>query len=74
MLFQIHHQDKKDQNKTEMIIQFEIQGKEDQDGYSRDILKSNFEWAKAHHPLPEGMQWMVCNEKSSLFWKTKQED
>jgi len=25
------------------------------------------------HPLPEGAQWLACNEKSEYFWKTTKE-
>lgn len=57
-LFQIHHQDKKDFS-SEMVAQKEIANKEEMDKWCEEIAQI--------HPLPEGFQWMVCNENSEHF-------
>ena len=63
MLYQIHHQSKAD-GTTEMIAQSDDidDNKEAEQkfrGWSLDI--------GTRHPLPEGSQWLVCNEKSEHF-------
>ena len=64
MLYQIHHQPTKysESRKTEMILQGECISQQDLDALLRK--------AKKHHPLPKGMQQLICNEKSEFFWKT----
>ncbi|KKL56475.1 hypothetical protein LCGC14_2245030 [marine sediment metagenome] len=71
MIYQIHHQSKKDGN-TEFIAQ------------SDDIIEDNEEaqqkfrqWSLdvgIEHPLPEGYQWLVCNERSEHFACTFNEE
>lgn len=57
-LYQIHHQDKKDFS-CEMVSQNEINTHEEMQEWQKDVAES--------HPLPEGKQWLICNEKSRHF-------
>ena len=63
MLHQIHHQWP---DHTEMVAQKDLSG---------DFSETR-EWVKeikASHPLPQGAQWMMCNEKSEFFvWARKE--
>lgn len=70
MRYQIHHQSKKEGN-TEMIAQSDdiVDGEEAQQKFrewSLDVGK--------RHPLPEGYQWLVCNENSEHFLCTFNEE
>jgi hypothetical protein len=56
MLWQLHHQFK---DHTEMIAQAEID--------SHDEAKALFDSMRDQHPLPEGAQWMFCNENAPEF-------
>ena len=58
-LIQVHHQFK---DRTEMIAQAELT--------TQEALRYLIAELKISHPLPEGAQWMVCNEDSELFAKT----
>lgn len=58
MLYQLHHQNKKDSN-TEMVSQNVIKTKEEMDAWQKDVAE--------RHPLPEDCQWLICNEKSRHF-------
>ena len=64
-LYQLHHQDKKDHHKTEMVCSFEVKDEEDYIEVFEPIMTE----MQKKHLLPEGMMWMVCNESSPLFWK-----
>ena len=66
MLYQIHYQFK---DRTEMIAQTEV--KEGQSNFT--ILKNLLDELKVSHPLPDGAQWMFCNEKSEHFAMTIKE-
>ena len=66
MILQLHHQHKN--GKVDFPDSFCSQ---------RDINPRNrntmYEWVKEtekEHPLPKGMMWMVCNEKSEHFIMT----
>lgn len=62
MLYQIHHQNKKDRSKTEFCSQREIETPED--------FRKWFEDVKKNMPPPNGFEWLFCNEKSAYFMKT----
>jgi len=57
-LFQIHHQDKND-GTSEMVSQREIKSQEEMQKWEKEVAES--------HPLTEGKQWLICNEKSRYF-------
>ena len=58
-IFQIHHQNKKTYE-TEMVAQSgEIKSQ-------KAIMAWQTEVAK-RHPLPEGCQWFICNERDPRF-------
>jgi len=57
-LFQIHHQSKVD-GTTEFVAQKEIETMEEMKAWQTDVAK--------RHPLPEGCQWFICNEKDPHF-------
>lgn len=59
-LLQIHHQSKKDYT-SEMVSQHEIYCQAQMNDWWREVAKE--------HPLPDGCQWMVCNEDSKHFVK-----
>ena len=60
MLYQMHIQDKKDLTKTEMVEQSSaIESAEDRQKWTKQVVED--------HPLPEGKQWLCCNEKSEHF-------
>ena len=70
MRYQIHHQSKKD-GSTEMIAQ------SDDITEDEDTQQKFREWSLdigSRHPLPEGYQWLVCNEKSEHFACTYNEE
>lgn len=58
MLFQLHHQDKKD-GSSEMVAQRELESDED----SRRFLRET----KVSHPLPEGKRWLMVPKGSPRF-------
>lgn len=57
-LFQIHHQDKTGSS-SEMVSQREISSEAEMKEWEKEVAES--------HPLPDGKQWMVCNEESKHF-------
>ena len=57
MLYQLHHQSKEET--TEMVAQNEINNQDEMLAWQKDVA--------IRHPLPEGCQWLVCNEKSRHF-------
>ena len=59
-LFQLHHQSKKDFS-SEMVSQSEIYCQEQMNIFWKETAKE--------HPLPEGFQWLICNEDSEHFVK-----
>lgn len=59
-LLQIHHQSKKDYTSI-MVSQHEIYCQSQMNDWWKETAKEN--------PLPEGCQWMVCNEDSKHFEK-----
>lgn len=56
-LIQLHHQFK--DGHTEMMAQRDIQNSREMRAFSDELMVA--------HPLPEGAQWLVCNEKSKYF-------
>jgi len=58
-LFQLHHQYK--DGKTEFVAQSEIRNLEEMKFWHDDVAE--------RHPLPDGCQWMICNEKSKYFMR-----
>lgn len=62
MLYQIHHQNKKDRSKTEFLAQSDIENEEQYKKFVRETQEK--------FPLPEGFDWLFCNEKSEYFIKT----
>ena len=63
MLYQLHHQSKEDTTVTEMVAQEES---EEGTWWNEKVR----EWWKSiaeKYPLPEGFQWLMCNEKSEYF-------
>lgn len=62
-LYQIHHQNKKDFT-TEFVAQNSICCHKHMDEWWKEVAKD--------HPLPEGYQWLVCNEDSEHFMKCAQ--
>jgi hypothetical protein len=65
MLWQIHHQFQ--DGHTEMIAQHEEMLPEQMRDWQKEIA---LDW-----PLPEGAQWLLCNEKSEYFvWITTEEE
>ena len=63
-LFQLHHQNKKDYS-TEFIAQASICCEKHMNLWWKQVVND--------HPLPEGYQWMICNEESEHFIKTETE-
>jgi hypothetical protein len=63
-LFQLHHQSKKDFS-TKMISQSEIYCQAQMNDWWKETAKE--------HPLPEGFQWLICNEDSEHFVKCAKE-
>lgn len=61
MLYQIHHQDRKDFS-SEMVGQKEISSQEEMREWQKEIAEN--------HPLPDGKQWLICNENSKYFVMT----
>lgn len=59
MIYQLHHQSKKDCKNTIKIAQSEINTNKEMVDWWRKV--------SAKHPLPEGFQWLMCNEKSLYF-------
>ena len=57
MLYQIHWQF--DNKTTEMRAQKEINSQEEMKSWWGEVAKD--------HPLPEGAEWLICNEKSRHF-------
>lgn len=57
-LFQLHHQSKAD-GSTEMMAQSEIRNNKEMVAWQKDVA--------GRHPLPDGFQWLICNEKSRHF-------
>lgn len=57
MLYQLHWQFK--DGTTEMRAQKEINTEAEMRSWQKGVAE--------RHPLPEGAQWMVCNEKSEHF-------
>jgi hypothetical protein len=65
MIVQLHHQRRDDLNKTEMVAQ-----SQDFDEDDFDVGRKFLEWlsgAQERHPLPEGMQFLVCSEDAPMF-------
>ena len=60
MLYQLHFEDKID-HALEFIAQAKINSPVEMKLWCKQVQKD--------HPLPEGYQWMICNEDSSLFIK-----
>lgn len=60
-LLQVHHEFKNGA-RTEMIAQTEFT--------TQDALRDLMAELKISHPLPEGAQWMICDEQSGYFTKT----
>ena len=56
-LLQIHHQFK--DGHTEMVGQNTISNSTEMRAWEKEIAES--------HPLPEGAQWFICNEKDEHF-------
>lgn len=48
--------------RTEMKSQQEIGSGAEMRAFEKDV--------QARHPLPEGAQWLICNEESEHFVKT----
>lgn len=70
MRYQIHHQSKKD-GSTEFIAQ------SDDIVENEEAQKKLREWCLdvgSRNPLPEGYQWLFCNEKSKHFLCTFNEE
>ena len=66
MRYQMHHQSKKDSS-LELIAQSEdLEDKDKIDAWCKEITQNN--------PLPEGFQWLMCNEKSEHFACTYNEE
>jgi hypothetical protein len=59
-LLQLHHQNKKDFT-SEMVSQSAIWCNLQMENWWKEATKE--------HPLPEGYQWMVCDEESKYFVK-----
>ena len=57
MLYQVHHQNKADRSITEMVLQI------DKEDYNKDTINV----VQKSHPLPEGWDWLICNEESEHF-------
>lgn len=57
-VLQIHHQDMKTGH-SEMVSQNDINSDAEMRSWEQEVKKD--------HPLSEGSQWMVCNEKSEHF-------
>jgi len=57
-LFQLHHQNKKDFT-TQFVAQSSICCSKHMDEWFKQVAKD--------HPLPDGFQWLVCNERSKHF-------
>lgn len=56
MLLQLHHQFK---DHNEFCSQKEINSDEERRGWIKET--------QVNYPLPDGAQWLVCNEKSEYF-------
>jgi len=60
MLYQLHHQLKKDLNNHEMVSQAKLNSLQEKIDFIKDTKES--------HPLPSNeYQWLFCNEKSEAF-------
>jgi len=55
-LLQIHHQF---EDHTVMVAQNTISNNAEMRAWEKEVAED--------HPLPEGAQWMICNEKSKYF-------
>ena len=65
MLIQIHHQNIKEPDKTEFILQMELP-----ENHPNKALRQKFDQLWISDPPPEGHQFMVCNWESEHFIKT----
>jgi len=59
MLYQLHHQNKKDTSKTEFCSQREIQNTDEMNAWLKET--------REEFPVPKGFQWLCCNEDSEYF-------
>ena len=64
MLYQLHWQFR--DGKTEMRTQFKISDHLN-DTSKRLQLTQRVEEANKKHPKPDGVEWMLCSEKSEKF-------
>lgn len=65
LLWQIHHQEKHPPYRSEMVAQSKFEG-----GSPQRFMAWMTEWAEGvaqRHPLPEGKQWLFCNENAPEF-------
>lgn len=65
MLYQIHHQNKKDRTKTNMVAQSNI--------HNREGIKDFVENVKKSHILLNDCDWLIVLEDSPLFVLCKEE-
>ena len=69
MRYQIHHQPKEYSKSNELIFiaqSDDYEAAKEIDEWGRDVTKK--------HPLPDGYQWLMCNEKSDHFVCTFNEE
>jgi hypothetical protein len=59
MLYQLHHQNKVDTSKTEFCSQREIHTTEEMGKWVEEVREA--------FPVPDGFQWLCCNEDSEYF-------
>ena len=69
MIFQMHFQNATDPTdpKTEFVAQGgDFETSEQANAWTRDVA--------ARHPLPEGKQWLVCDETAPMFMRAAKPD
>lgn len=63
MILQMHFQDVKDTTRTEFVAQSdELESSEQVQEWTRDV--------SARRELPDGKQWLVCDETAECFART----
>jgi len=61
MIWQLHHQSKKDRSKTEFCSQRKFETRAEYDKWLGETQKK--------FPLPKGFEWLCCSESSEFFVK-----
>lgn len=68
MLFQLHHQERKNPDNTIFCIQSELPDGSRKD--KRDFMYRFMDKAWKSHPPPDGYMFMLCTEDAKCFLRT----